>query len=142
MESEVSPIYAVKFYYPQEEQKRLQASRAAQKRHKAATLKENKHPKIYSWDYSFNGSPDLRPAHVFDDGVFTYFEMRPNQPIPALFIVDNQHGEEAVTNMRRRGNYLVVHRIAPQFTLRMGANHVASIFNNKEIARIKSGRVA
>lgn len=142
IESGAKSVYAIKFYYPQEEQQRLQASRTAQKRHREATLKANKHPKTYSWDYSFNGSPDLRPEHVFDDGVFTYFEMRPNQPMPAIFIVDNQHGEEAVTNMRRRGNYLVVHRTAPQFTLRMGANHVASIFNNKEITRIKSRSAA
>ncbi|MGC1183144.1 TrbG/VirB9 family P-type conjugative transfer protein [Legionella sp.] len=142
MDSGERSTYAVKFYYPQEEQQRLQASRAAQKRHRKAFLKANKHPKTYSWDYSFNGSPDLQPLHVFDDGVFTYFEMRPNQPMPAIFIVDNQHGEEAVTNIRRRDNYLVVHRTAPQFTLRMGANHVASIFNNKEIARIKSRRAA
>lgn len=136
------PTYAIKFYYPQEERQRLAATQAAQKRHRDATLKASKHPKTYSWDYSSNGSQDIMPAHVFDDGVFTYFEMRPNQPMPAIFIVDNQHGEEAVTNIRRKGNYLVVHRTAPQFTLRMGANHVASIFNNKEIARIKFRRTA
>lgn len=140
LNSSGNPTYAVKFYYPQEERLRLQASQAAQKRHREATIKASKHAKTYSWDYSFNGSPDIMPAHVFDDGVFTYFEMRPNQPMPAVFIVDNQHGEEAVTNIRRRGNYLVVHRTAPQFTLRMGENHVASVFNNKEIARIKSRR--
>jgi type IV secretion system protein VirB9 len=136
------PTYAIKFYYPEEERKKLQASREAQKRHREATLKATKHPKTYSWDYSFNGSADIMPAHVFDDGVFTYFEMRPNQAMPAIFIVDNHHGEEAVTNIRRKGNYLIVHRTAPQFTLRMGAHHVASIFNNKEIARITSRRAA
>lgn len=142
MDSPGESTYAVKFYYPQDERLRLQASQEAQKRHREATLKASKHPKTYNWDYSSNGSQDITPSHVFDDGVFTYFEMRPNQPMPAIFIVDNQHGEEAVTNIRSKGNYLIVHRTAPQFTLRMGSNHVASIFNNKEIARIKSRRAA
>lgn len=136
------PIYAIKFYYPDDERKQLNASKAAQARHRAAALASNKAPKSYNWNYSFHGAGDLKPVHVFDDGVFTYFELHPNQPVPAIFIVDNQKGEEAVGNIRRQGAYLVVHRTSPQFTLRLGKNQVASVFNNLEIARIKGGRTA
>ena len=134
--------YAIKFFYPEDERLQLKATLAAQKRHRAATLNTSKHPKKYNWNYSFNGARDIMPAHVFDDGVFTYFEMRPNQPLPAIFIVDNQHGEEAVVNLRRQGSFLVVQRTAPQFTLRMGKNQVASVFNNSEIARLQGRRTA
>ena len=133
--------YAIKFFYPEEERQQLKATLDAQKRHRAAALSANKSPKTYNWNYSFNGTPDMIPAHVFDDGVFTYFELRPNQPVPAIFIVDNKHGEEAVVNMRRQGDLLIVHRTAPQFTLRMGKSKVGSVFNNIEINRIK-GRKA
>jgi type IV secretion system protein VirB9 len=132
--------YAIKFFYPEDARQQLKASLEAQRRHRAATLNANKHPKTYNWNYSFNGSSDIMPLHVFDDGVFTYFEMRPNQPMPAIFIVDNKQGEEAVVNMRRQGDLLIVQRTAPQFTLRMGKSQVASIFNNVEISRIKGGR--
>lgn len=134
--------YAIKFFYPEDERLQLKATIDTQARHKAATLNASKHPKTYNWNYSFNGSSDIKPAHVFDDGVFTYFEIRADQPIPAIFIVDNQHGEEAVGNLRRQGAYLVVHRTAPQFTLRMGKNQVASVFNNAEIAQLKNRRSA
>lgn len=136
------PIYAIKFFYPEEARLQLKATLEAQKRHRAQTLKNNKHPKTYNWNYAFNGAKDLMPVHVFDDGVFTYFEMHPNQPFPAIFVVDNQHGEEAITNIRRQGAFLVVHRTAPQFTLRLGNNQIASVFNNTEIARLKGGRTA
>lgn len=132
--------YAIKFFYPEDTRQQLKATLEAQRRHKAATLHASKHPKTYNWNYSFNGARDIMPVHVFDDGVFTYFEMRPNQPMPAVFIVDNKQGEEAVVNMRRQGDLLVVQRTAPQFTLRMGKGQVASIFNNTEISRIKGGR--
>ena len=97
----------------------------------------NKSPKGLNLNYSSHGSRYIMPLRVYDDGIFTYFEMHPNQPWPAIFIVDSQHGEEEVTNIRRKGNVLVVHRTAPQFTLRMGKTQVASIFNNLEVARLK-----
>ena len=140
LNSHEKATYAIKFFYPEDERQQLKATLAAQNRQKAATLNTSRHPKTYNWNYSFNGAREIMPAHVFDDGVFTYFEMRPNQPLPAIFIVDNQHGEEAVVNMRRQGDLLVVQRTAPQFTLRMGKSQVASVFNNGEISRIKGGR--
>lgn len=129
--------YAMKFVYPEESRLQQKASIAAMQRHKAQTLKANKHPKTYNWNYAFNGAQEIMPAHVFDDGVFTYFEMHKDQPMPAIFIVDNKKGEESVVNIHRQGDLLVVHRTAPQFTLRLGKAHVASIFNNVEIARMQ-----
>ncbi len=94
---------------------------------------------MYNWNYRFSGSTQLAPAHVFDDGTFTYFELAKNQAVPAIFAVDDAQGKEAVVNIRRSGNYLIVQRIAPQFTLRNGGI-VTSVFNTNEITRIKQGR--
>lgn len=131
--------YAIKFIYPEEEAARLKenALRASKAQHEV--INPQKNPEAYNWNYRFSGNAQLTPAHVFDDGTFTYFELSKNQAVPAIFAVDDQQGKESVVNTRRQGNYLVVQRIAPQFTLRSGGT-VTSVFNTNEINRIKSGR--
>ncbi|TID56483.1 P-type conjugative transfer protein VirB9, partial [Legionella pneumophila] len=42
-------------------------------------------------------------------------------------------------NTRREGKYIVVQRLAPQFTLRQGCLS-ASVFNSPEINRIRANR--
>ncbi len=79
------------------------------------------------------------PTHIFDDGVFTYLELREKQDVPAIFAIDNTKGEEALVNVSRQGNYLIIHRLAPQLSLRAGQFHVATIFNNRAIRQIKQG---
>ena len=113
-------LYALKFHYPQSTMK-------------IDKLNDPHLPAAYHWNYSFHGSTSIMPLHIFDDGRFTYFQLRPGQATPAIFAVDNKKGKESVVNFRKEGNYLVVHQLAPQFTLRSGKNHVASIFNNRLI---------
>lgn len=96
-------------------------------------------PKPLHTNYRFSGSPQLVPLHVFDDGHFTYFELAENAPVPAIFAVEDKQGKENTVNIRRQGKYLVVQRLAPQFTLRHGAM-VTSVFNISEIARIQQNR--
>lgn len=128
--------YAVRFIYPEEE-------KAKMLKEQAATLNLSKDPSAYNWQYSFSGSRDILPLHVFDDGQFTYMELRPGQPVPAVFAVDNWVGAESVVNYRKQGNYLVIERTAPQFTLRAGKYDVVSIFNDVETKKIwDNGRSA
>jgi type IV secretion system protein VirB9 len=126
--------YTLKFNYPDEARARTQAENKA--RAQAAAINNPKPPVIRNADYRFSGNKQIMPLHVFDDGRFTYFELRKNQPAPAIFAVDNKQGKESMVNTRRQGNYLVVQRIAPQFTLRNGGI-VASVFNSQEIINIK-----
>lgn len=128
--------YAIQFVYPNEERKRLLKEMNYQAMEKKAIVNASSNPKNYNWDYSFNGSRSIMPLHVFDDGKFTYLQLRPNQDIPAIFAVNNSQGQEAVVNFRRVGNYIVIQQVAPQFTLRDGKYHVASIFNNKMISHL------
>lgn len=138
-EQNYQQTYAIKFSYPEEEA--LNARMRAQNSRRAAeeVIDPSKHPEKYNWNYNFSGSSQLTPAHVFDDGTFTYLELAKNQAVPAVFSVDNSKGKESVVNTRRSGNYLIVQQIAPQFTLRHGGM-VTSIFNTNEIIRIKQGR--
>lgn len=129
--------YAIQFIYPQEQKAALLAKLHYQQLQKHTILSAFQKPSDYNWNYSFSGSRSIMPLHVFDDGKFTYFQLRPHQLIPAVFAVNNPAGKESVVNYRRVGNYLVVEQIAPQFTLRAGKYAVASIFNNRLIARLK-----
>lgn len=126
--SQDNSLYALQFIYPQKE---------------LATRKKAKPSRVSSramnTNYRFSGSPELVPLHVFDDGRFTYFELSEKGAIPAIFAVDDKSGKEATVNTRRQGKYLVVQRIAPQFTLRRDGL-VTSIFNTQEITRIQAHR--
>ncbi len=129
--------YALQFSYPQQLKDQqaiasLVASRASQSQVSAFD-----HPNQYHWDYSFHGDRRIVPLHVFDDGRNTYLQLQPEQPVPAIFVVNNPQGREAVVNYRRRGQYLVIHQVVPQLTLRVGKYQEASIFNNRLIAQLR-----
>lgn len=131
--------YAIRFTYPEDEAKRKKEEAIAAQKSQREVINPVKNPEAYNWNYRFSGSAELTPIHVFDDGTFTYFELTKHQAVPAIFAVDDRTGKEAVVNTRREGNYLVVQRTAPQFTLRNG-RIVTSVFNINEIARIRQGR--
>ncbi len=125
--------YAIKFTYPREEQEQL-----FQKIHEGVQGLANTplNPKLYHWDYSFHGTRSIMPLHIFDDGQFTYMQMKSNQIIPAVFAVQDATGKESVVNYRLVGDTLVIQQVAPQFTLRHGTAAVTSIFNNRLIRQI------
>jgi type IV secretion system protein VirB9 len=128
--------YAIRFTYPEEEAAQQVALMKKIDTQKKGQLNPAQNPQFYNWDYSFHGDKTLIPLHVFDDGQFTYFELRPGQSISAVFSVDNVAGKESIVNFRREGQYVVVQQRAPQFTLRNGGEHVASIFNNRLIRQV------
>lgn len=85
-------------------------------------------PEKYNFDYALTGSEDISPIRIFDDGEFTYFEFRDkNAEIPAFFLVHGD-GSESLINFRTRDDFIVVERVAAQFTLRHGQN-VVCVFN-------------
>jgi type IV secretion system protein VirB9 len=133
--------YAIRFTYPEENREHMLANLHFNQQQRHAILNAKKNPQNYNWNYSFSGSHTIMPIHVFDDGRFTYMELQPNQPTPAIFAVDNKSGKEAVVNYRVRGRYLIVQQISPQFTLREGSSAIASVFNNRYIKRLRHSRV-
>ena len=135
--SKTPPTYAIQFIYPRQQQTQLIAQLNAQKQQRHTIANAKKNPAAYHWDYSFHGSRSIMPLHVFDDGHFTYLQLRPNQDVPAIFAVTNKAGKESVVNYRRVGNTIVIQRVAPQFTLRDGKYAVATIFNNRLIAKMR-----
>ncbi|RLA03130.1 MAG: P-type conjugative transfer protein VirB9 [Gammaproteobacteria bacterium] len=135
-ESSGEPTYAVKFLYPMQELSSIQAKAKFSADQNNALVSNFNAPSDYNWDYTFNGDETIMPVRVFDDHKFTYLQFAKNIPQPAIFAVDNPNGDEAVVNTRRKGDWVVIQRVAPQFTLRLGKNHVASIFNKPYIQSV------
>lgn len=129
--------YAIHFIYPEQARAKMLANVQYNKVQKRAILNSHTNPQNYNWNYSFSGAHSIMPMHIFDDGRFTYMQLQSGQPVPAIFAVDNASGKESVVNYRRDGQYIVVQQIAPQFTLREGKYHVASVFNNRLIYQLK-----
>ena len=134
--SQKNATYAIHFIYPGAQQNKVERSIAWRERQKQAELSAARNPSDYNWNYSFHGDRRIVPMHVFDDGKFTYLQLQPGQPVPAVFAVMSRNGKESVVNYRQDGRYLVVQQIAPQFTLRLGHDQVANLFNNREIKKL------
>ena len=135
--SQASETYAVKVLYP--EAPKVQSPPATSSSPGRGSVTSKKEAKNLNWNYRFSGSPELVPLHVFDDGKFTYFELARNAPVPAIFAVDDKRGKEMTVNTRHEKQYIVVQRLAPQFTLRNGGM-VTSVFNVREISRIQQNQ--
>ena len=88
----------------------------------------------YNFNYTISGAEYIAPRKIFDDGEFTFFEFdKKNADIPAFFLVDSA-GREALVNYRLTGDYIVIERVASQFTLRHG-NDVVCVFNESRPLR-------
>lgn len=113
--ADLRAAFQVRFKYPDEDvNARLLA--AAQESAKDPLLKDLD-PSHLNYDYVFKGDTSLKPRVAFDDGTHMYLEF-PDE-IPAIFVVEGKR-QESLVNLRTQGKYVVVDKIAPQFTLRAG----------------------
>ena len=115
------PVDEMRLKLQEQEQKQqiatLQAEAAAQKQAPLASLKIN--PENLHFGYEVKGDAAFRPENVFDDGRFTYLLMPHLQDLPAAFLVDAE-GNLTLVNYVRRGNYLVIERVASRLALKLG----------------------
>ncbi|QDG94510.1 conjugal transfer protein TrbG (plasmid) [Rhizobium sp. NIBRBAC000502774] len=79
-----------------------------------------------NYDYGFKGSDGAKPLWVFDDGLKTF--MKFTGDIPAIFIVDGRR-RESLVNYRREADYIVIDKVARQWTLRFGTEAETCLFN-------------
>ena len=75
-----------------------------------------------------NGSEDIVPTLVFDDGRFTYLRFPNNREVPAIFHV-LPDGSETVINARMEGDLLVADRVSRRLMLRAGSA-VVGVWND------------
>ena len=113
--ADLRAAFQVRFKYPDEDvNARLLA--AAQESAKDPLLKDLD-PNRLNYDYVFKGDTKLKPRVAFDDGTHMYLEFQGD--IPAIFVVEGKR-QESLVNLRTQGKYVVVDKIAAQFTLRAG----------------------
>ncbi|MBE2242171.1 MAG: TrbG/VirB9 family P-type conjugative transfer protein [Burkholderiaceae bacterium] len=83
----------------------------------------NARPEVVNSIYSIaqgEGSEDIVPTLVFDDGHFTYFRFPGNREVPAVFQV-LADGSESLVNARMEDDLLVVDRVSRRLMLRAGS---------------------
>ena len=80
-------------------------------------------PDKLNWDYTVDGRTEFTPEVVFDDGHAIWMRMPAKaQSWPVPFVKD--HGDEVVANFIRRGDFLVLQRLADDVVLRSGHDEV------------------
>lgn len=113
--------YELKFVYPDD---------IAQYQASAVTSDQNIPPTQCNWKYSYTGDKSQAPIQAFDNGKFTYFKFKQtgSSVLPAIFSVDKDRNETLI-NYHMEGDYLVINRVAPQYTLRDGT-YVTTVYND------------
>lgn len=118
-------VFVVKFVYPDEKDKNI----VEFPKSPASDEPDMRDLSIYNFNYQYTGEKSIAPVKVFDNGEFTYFQFtKKNAEIPAIFTVDSG-GFESLVNFRSAGSYIIVERVAPQFTLRSGSD-IVCVYNN------------
>jgi type IV secretion system protein VirB9 len=87
-------------------------------------------PTVMNTQYSLaegDGSQDIVPTLVYDDGRFTYLRFPGNREVPAVFHVLG-NGSETLVNARMEDDQLVVDRVSRRLMLRAGTA-VVGIWN-------------
>jgi type IV secretion system protein VirB9 len=80
-------------------------------------------PQVMNTQYSIaegDGSQDIVPTLVYDDGRFTYLRFPGNREVPAVFHVLGD-GSETLVNARMEDDLLVIDRVSRKLMLRAGS---------------------
>ena len=119
-------VFSLRFVYPQNDLTETGLS--------GSQIEEfpevDKHPERFNFGYTVRGSKLIEPIRIFDDGEFTFFEFpNKNAEVPAFFKV-NSNLEEEMINFRKRGDFIVVEKVASRMTLRRGPD-ILCVYNEK-----------
>ncbi len=131
--------YAVRFQYPEDEEKknnRLQ--RLVKKKRDLNQDKPGIDKPVLNRNYSVWGDVAILPIACYDDGVKTYFKLKSSTRIPAIFAVNNAAGEEQVVTTYYQGEWMTVNQVAPQWNVRQGKRHTGAIFNDQLIDQLNA----
>jgi type IV secretion system protein VirB9 len=120
-------VYKLRFVYPDDDQDKRLLSTAREMA--SRPLIKSVDWSRANWNYSYKGSYSYKPTAIFDDGLKTYFQF--SGEVPGIFLV-KQDRHETLMNYRRGGDYIIVDKVAAQWTLRFGSV-TTSVFNMASI---------
>ncbi len=119
-------IFVAKFVYPDDKDKNI----VEFPKNPVSDEPDLRNLAIYNFNYQYTGEQSIAPIKVFDNGEFTYFQFQAKSAeVPAIFAVDSL-GYESMVNFRTAGSYIIVERVAPQFTLRSGYS-IVCVYNSR-----------
>lgn len=72
----------------------------------------------HDFAYRVMGDARVAPLQVFDDGVHTYLQFRPDQPLPAVFVQEG--GQLRLAEHRVQGHYLILPQTSDHLEVRIG----------------------
>ena len=114
-------VYVVRFFYPDQDYDTT----------KSQVISHDVEPipsiKPFNFNYTLTGPESIAPIKVFDDGTNTFFKFDDKlQIIPSIAT----KVDEGVLPLepRKRGDYIVVDRVANEFELKLNSN-VVNVFN-------------
>lgn len=130
------PMFRVIFKYPEPPQvfKPLAVTLAMKEqseKNKINKTLRNSFPNIVNSNYSMeilDGSDEITPSMVFDDGRFTYFQFPANREIPSIYYISPNEEEERI-NFHMDDDIAVVERMGKRFVLRLG-KAVVGVWND------------
>lgn len=73
-----------------------------------------------TFDYWAQGSRQLQPIAVHDNGMHTFLTFAEGLPFPAAFVFDADGNETTVNFHVEKGNTMVIHRVTDRILLRRG----------------------
>lgn len=140
-----TPAYQIRFRYPADDRARaLQAVEAAaaavETRLVGLALQQGAVEGPRNLAYSVQGSADLQPSEVSDNGRFTVLRFPGAQAVPAIFAVA-EDGSERLVPFDVRGDYVVIHGVERGLRLRRG-RQVLCIYNEAFDPRGVGGQTA
>jgi type IV secretion system protein VirB6 len=121
-----NPLYVLSFDYPQkvEEVEVAEAEPAIAGPNSVEQAAANDDlavldPATFNWEWAMEGSEDLLPQRIFDNGRATFLAWSPDAPLPVILVRDHE-GKEGPVNYAVRGDVLVVDLVPREFVLRSG----------------------
>lgn len=120
--------YRVTFRYPRDDAAAAKAAQEAELTRSRLEARKVVRNTSYTMQIGRRSSA-IAPTSAYDDGTFTYLTFPNNREIPAVFLVaDDKDATETLVNTHFNNDVLVIHRVAPQFVLRLGSQAV-SVYN-------------
>jgi type IV secretion system protein VirB9 len=135
-EKTANTFFKVAFRYPREEEAAAQAAATQAAYQEAALLQTGAIRSALdlgvlegtrNLKYSVQGSSDIQPSEITDNGQFTALRFPNQRELPAIFTI-NPDGTESIVSFDVRDEFVVVHGVFAQLRLRRGKK-VLCIFN-------------
>lgn len=149
-----SPLYVLRFRYPEaekaEEEARLAAADQAQQQRQEANALELAaandpyavaDPDSLNFAWEGEGEADLLPTRAFDNGEAVFLTWPSGTPIPVI-LVTNHEGEEGPVNFTVRGETIVLDTVPTKIILRSGGESATLTNNGPDASNTRSARSA